>query len=205
MALVNWFNQYENKFGYRWYFPELLYRLVDLKILTNFRSILGIGSGRAFTENMLARNGYVIASDTNTQLVHIARKRAKKVIFLACNGFNLPFQNQSFECVYSQGLLEHFEAQSADKLLREMRRVGETVVFSVPLDSCKASPLGIEYRRKPIEWRHILSNIFEFAVILFYFNMEEAVFVASDKPLKNKNDFSATKTLKRILGLPIRG
>ncbi len=203
MALVNWFNQYERKFGYRWYFPELLYRLADLKVLTDFKSVLGVGSGRAFTENMLARNGYVIASDTNTQLVHIAKKHAQKVVFLACNGFNLPFQDQSFACVYSQGLLEHFGAQSANKLLKEMGRVGETVVFSVPLDSCRASPLGIEYRRKPSEWRRILSDIFGFAVVLFYFNGEEAVFVASDKPLQGKTDFSATKALKRILWPPI--
>ncbi len=203
MAVVNWRRHYEARFGSRWYFTEMLYRITDLKVLVNFKSILGVGSGRAFTENLFSKDKFVIASDRSTKLVHITKKHAKNTQgFLACDGFKLPFKNQSFECVFSQGLLEHFDLKQAVLLLKEMGRVGETVVFSVPLDKYKGHAFGKEYRRKPEEWLKILSNIFKFKKALLYFNKSEAVFVASNKPLSKIKRFGEVEVLKKILSAP---
>ncbi len=204
MGLVNWRRHYEAKFGSRWYFTEMLYRITDLKVLTNFKSILGVGSGRAFTENLFSKDKFVIASDRSVKLLKIAKNHAKNAkIFLACDGFKLPFKNQSFECVFSQGLLEHFDLKTALLLLKEMGRVGETVVFSVPLDRYKGQPFGKEYRRKPEEWMGILSKLFQFTKALLYFNKREAVFVASTKPLSKTKRFGEVEVFKRILFAPI--
>jgi ubiquinone/menaquinone biosynthesis C-methylase UbiE len=203
MALVNWRRHYEVRFGLRWYFTEMLYRITDLKVLVNFKSILGVGSGRAFTENLFSRDKFVIASDRSVKLVHITKKHTRNTkAFLACDGFKLPFKTQSFECVFSQGLLEHFDLKAALLLLKEMGRVGETVVFSVPLDKYKGQPFGKEYRRKPEEWLGILSNIFQFTQALLYFNKREAVFVASNKPLSKIKRLGEVEVLKRILLAP---
>jgi ubiquinone/menaquinone biosynthesis C-methylase UbiE len=203
MALVNWRRHYEVRFGSRWYFTEMLYRITDLKVLVNFKSILGVGSGRAFAENLFSRDKFVIASDRSVKLVHVAKKHARNTkTFLACDGFKLPFKTQSFECVFSQGLLEHFDLKVALLLLKEMGRVGETVVFSVPLDKYTGQPFGKEYRRKPEEWMGILSRIFQFTKALLYFNKKEAVFVASNKPLSKIKRFSEVEVLKRILLAP---
>jgi ubiquinone/menaquinone biosynthesis C-methylase UbiE len=202
MTLVNWHHHYEVRFGLRWYFTEMLYRITDLKVLVNFKTILGVGSGRAFTENLFSKDRFVIASDRSAELVHIAKKHAKNTKgFLACDGFKLPFKNQSFECVYSQGLLEHFDLTEATRLLREMGRVGGTIVFSVPLDSYKGRPLGTEYHRKSEEWMKILSNLFQFKKALLYFNRREAVFIASNKPLLNFKRFGAAEVFIRILSV----
>lgn len=56
MTLVNWHHHYEVRFGLRWYFTEMLYRITDLKVLVNFKTILGVGSGRAFTENLFSKD-----------------------------------------------------------------------------------------------------------------------------------------------------
>lgn len=203
MALTNWQNHYRVRFGVRWYFAEILYRMTDLKVLVNFETILGVGSGRAFTENLFSKDRFVIASDRSVELMHMAKKHAKNTkAFLACDGGKLPFRDQSFECVYSQGLLEHFELTEAGRLLREMRRVGKTVVFSVPLDGYKGHPLGTEYHRKSEEWMKILSNLFQFRKAFLYFNMREAVFVASNKPLLKTKRFGAAEVFKRILLFP---
>jgi ubiquinone/menaquinone biosynthesis C-methylase UbiE len=206
MTVVDWHHHYEVRFGLRWYFTEMLYRITDLKVLVNFKTILGVGSGRAFTENLFSKDKFVIASDRSAELVRIAKKHARNAkSFVACDGFELPFKNQSFECVYSQGLLEHFDLTEATRLLKEMRRVGETIVFSVPLDSYKGSPLGTEYHRKPEEWMKILSNLFQFKKALPYFNRREAVFVASNKSLLKIKRFGAAEVFKRILLVPKPG
>src|SRR3972149_2730794 len=202
MTLVNWHHHYEVRFGLRWYFTEMLYRITDLKVLVNFKTILGVGSGRAFTDTLFSKDRFVIASDRSAELVHIAKKHARNTKgFLACDGFKLPFKNQSFECVYSQGLLEHFDLTEATRLLKEMGRVGRTVVFSVPLDSYKGHPLGKEYHRKTEEWMKILSDVFQFRKALHYFNRREAVFVASNKPLLKIKRLRAAEVFVRILSV----
>ena len=202
MAVVDWHHHYEARFGLRWYFTEMLYRITDLKVLVNFKTILSVGSGRAFTENLFSKDKFVIASDRSAALLHIAKNHATNAkVFLACDGFKLPFKNQSFECVYSQGLLEHFDLTEATRLLKEMGRVGRTVVFSVPLDSYKGHPLGKEYHRKTEEWMKILSDVFQFRKALHYFNRREAVFVASNKPLLKIKRLRAAEVFVRILSV----
>jgi len=199
MSLFNWFNHYKDRSGLYWYIVEITYRIVDLKVLTNFKTILGVGSGRAFLENFLSKNRFVIASDVNLKLMHLAKEHRKNIRdFIACDGFKLPFKDQSFDCAYSQGLMEHFEVTKAIKLLNEMSRVGENVVFSVPLQSYKGQPLGIEYHRRPEEWLKILSNLFQFRKILFYPKKTEAVFIASNKALPQFKRFKTIEPLKML-------
>jgi len=202
MNNVGWRNHYKTKFGLRWYLTDMLHRIADLNVLANFNTILGVGSGRAFTENLLSRSKdrFVIASDVNAELLHIAKEHSKSTkYFLVCDSFKLPFISQSFECVYSQGLLEHFNNSEAIKLLREMSRVGENVVFSVPLSTYKGKSFGIEHRREPKEWMEILSNLFQFRKQIIYYNKREAVFIASNKPLANTKRIGTIDVFGRIL------
>lgn len=198
---MDWHDFYEVKFGARQYFSELLYRIVDVRALLDFDSVLGVGSGRAFAKKLLSRDKFVIASDRNVALARVAKKHAGKVGFLGCDGFNLPFKNQSFECVYSQGLLEHFDVPSAKNLLREMGRVGETVVFSVPLEGYDAELLGVEYRRKADDWKKLVSDVFSFVDVQLYFYKREAVLTGSNTPLRRRRRFATAVAVKKILSL----
>jgi len=196
---MDWHDFYEVKFSSRRYFSELLYRIVDIRALVNFKSILGVGSGRAFTENLFSKDKYVVASDRNVSLVHAAKNHVRKVDFVACDGFSLPFTNCSFECVYSQGLLEHFEVSKAKDLLQEMGRVGENVVFSVPLEGYDAPLLDVEYRREREEWQKIISDVFDFTDFQMYFYKREAVLIGSHQPLGLMKRFALVEAVKRVL------
>ena len=83
-----------------------------------------------------------------------------------------------------------------------MGRVGETVVFSVPLDKYKGQSFGKEYRRKTEEWMKILSHLFQFTKALLYLNKKEAVFVASNKPVSKTKRLGEVEVIKRILLAP---
>ena len=84
-------------------------------------------------------------------------------------------------------------------LLKEMGRVGETIVFSVPLNKYMGQTLGKEYRRKSGDWMRILSKLFQFTKALLYINKREAVFIAGKKPLSKIKKFGEVEVLKRIL------
>jgi hypothetical protein len=199
MPIFDWFNHYKDRSGLNWHIIEMIYRIADLKVLNSFKTILGVGSGRAFIEDLLSQNRFTVASDVNPELMRLAKEHRKNIKgFMVCDGFKLPFKDQSFDCVYSQGLMEHFEESKAIDMLREMGRVGENVIFSVPLHSYKGNPIGIEYRRKPEEWLKISSNIFKFGTFLFYLNKEEAVFIASNKPLFPIKGFKIVELLKTL-------
>lgn len=200
MPIFDWFDHYKGRFGLKWFFAETIYRLADLNILADFETILGVGSGRAFLENLLSKNRFIVVSDINPALMHLAKEHRKNMKgFMVCDGFSLPFKRQSFDCVYSQGLMEHFEETQATSILNEMGRVGQNVVFSVPLHSYGGKTLGIEYHRKPEEWHRILSNIFQFRKTVFYPNKKEAVFIASNKPLSLSSGFKTIVALKKII------
>lgn len=62
---------------------------------------------------------------------------------MACDVFSLPFKDQSFDCIYSQGLMEHFDEPKATVILREMRRLAEYVVFSGSIAHLQGGTIGV--------------------------------------------------------------
>jgi ubiquinone/menaquinone biosynthesis C-methylase UbiE len=200
MPVFDWFGHYKNRFGLKWHIVEIPYRIVDLEVLANFETILGVGSGRALFENLLSKNKSIIASDVSPALMHLAKKHGKNIKgFMACDVFSLPFKDQSFDCVYSQGLMEHFEETEAADILREMGRAAEYAVFSVPLHTYRGQPLEFEYHRRPEEWLKILSTVFRFRKALPYPTRTEAVFMASQKQLPKIKRFKTLEILKNAV------
>jgi hypothetical protein len=45
MPLFDWFDHYKQRFGLYWYIVEITYRIVDLRVLTNLKTILGVENG----------------------------------------------------------------------------------------------------------------------------------------------------------------
>lgn len=81
MDVVDWHYHCEVRFGSRWYFTEMLCRIADLKVIENFKTILGVGSGRSFTETLFSKDRFVIASDRSAELLDIAKKHATNTHF----------------------------------------------------------------------------------------------------------------------------
>ena len=67
--------------------------------------------------------------------IAFAKLESAKVTIIEGTGFLLPFGDDEFDAVYSQGLIEHFAESDSSKLLAEHRRVcrdGGKVIVSVP-------------------------------------------------------------------------
>jgi ubiquinone/menaquinone biosynthesis C-methylase UbiE len=75
--------------------------------------------------------------------------------------FTMPFENDSFDCVFNAGVLEHFNFQERCAALREMGRVarkGGSVIVAVP--NHFSAPYRYSYERlvKKARWGFPLEN-----------------------------------------------
>lgn len=87
---------------------------------------LEVGAGEAHLSAYLAKYGYeTTALDYSEEAIELAKKNfSRQAItgkFIVGDAFNLPFEDSSFDLVFSTGLLEHYEDPSP--IVREMVRV----------------------------------------------------------------------------------
>ncbi len=126
---------------------------------------IGIGSG-AFTA-WFSEYGYeVVAVDDDARILKQAKRlvkarRLKKVAVEKADAFALPFEDGEFAVAFSQGLLEHYGDEQILALIEEMRRVANTVVFSVPTDTWVNAPVLEERRLSLSQWEEVLSSLKE--------------------------------------------
>jgi len=195
--MFDWTRFYEAKFGLRFRVNELVYRFFDYICLLRFKTILGIGSGRAIVENIVARGRYVVASDVNAKLLRIAKEHHPRISgFVVCSAKNLPFKPHSFQCVYSQGLLEHFEKEDIKIMLFESATVGDNIVFSVPLDTYRTQEEMVWFPRSIKEWENLVKICLGNCSKIRYPNLQEAVFLAKAKMKCHHLSLPLTKYLQ---------
>ena len=100
---------------------------------------VGFGSGRILTRIARERNckcvGVDVADDAFPSLSFFSQQQGVKVDAMRGDGFSLPFKDNSFNVVYSEGVIEHFPIGRAAEMVREHARVcrpGGLVIVSVP-------------------------------------------------------------------------
>lgn len=108
--------------------------LVDDHAKSN-SSILELGCGNGLSARMLRDKGHrVIGTDLSYAFLEETDKwENKELRYLACDALNLPFNENSFELVCSNELLEH--VTNAEKILNEMIRIvspGGLIVIAGP-------------------------------------------------------------------------
>lgn len=95
----------------------------------NYILEIGAGSGRLLTRVGLNsdRKGKVIGLDYSRQAAETIHKNIHKFDLIGCaiqgNAIKLPFKSDTFDCVLSGGLLEHFTLSDVYFILKEMNRV----------------------------------------------------------------------------------
>ena len=100
---------------------------------------VGFGSGRILTRIARERNckcvGVEVEDNAFPSLSFFSQQHGVTVEAMKGDGFSLPFRDESFDVVYSEGVIEHFPIDRAAQMIREHARVcrtGGLVIISVP-------------------------------------------------------------------------
>ena len=92
---------------------------------------LEVGAGKAWLSRILRTKGCnTTAIDIEPGIVEANKQAVDK--YLVEDMYNLPFEDDSFDLVLSCGLIEHFALENAQKIIREMARVGKSVAAWYP-------------------------------------------------------------------------
>lgn len=100
---------------------------------------VGFGSGRILTRIAREQNckcvGVEVEDNAFPSLSFFSQRHGVTVEAMKGDGFSLPFRDESFDVVYSEGVIEHFPTDRAALMIREHARVcrtGGLVIISVP-------------------------------------------------------------------------
>ncbi len=113
--------------------------------------ILEIGTGRGYFTAEIAKHGLTFISvDADSEVQKIARKYLRllgllpRVKFRIMNAENLPFADESFDCVVSVNLIHHLN--KPQKCLKEMVRVTRTKLVIADLNKRGEKVLETVYK-----------------------------------------------------------
>jgi ubiquinone/menaquinone biosynthesis C-methylase UbiE len=101
------------------------------------RRTLDVACGTGFVTRLL--NGEVVGLDQSEAMLEVAREQAPNATYLAGDGVDLPFEDDSFERVFTSHFYGHLEEDERERFLAEARRVApELVVFDAALHGGRA-------------------------------------------------------------------
>jgi len=125
--------------------------------------ILEVGCGSGFTSILLSKLGYeVTATDINDDL--LAKVIKLKIEFnsnidvLKMDMLYLRFEDKTFDTVFHQGLLEHFDDETIISALKEQKRIAKCIIFDVPNSKYKLGSwnIGDERLLSITHWKKLI-------------------------------------------------
>jgi 2-polyprenyl-3-methyl-5-hydroxy-6-metoxy-1,4-benzoquinol methylase len=128
------------------------------------KTALEAGCGSAIMSIFMAMCGVqMTACDRDAEVLAKAAENVKNwhtnVIFSKQNLLELSFKDNTFDVVFSQGVLEHMNDEQIRKSCQESLRVSPSFVFSVPSYYYNHKDFGDERLLREAEWGKILSGI----------------------------------------------
>lgn len=131
-------NQIQFAFRQHW---EVFQMLLKEKSFNKGMRTLEVGCGRGSLSAYFSNAGYdCTLLDLSPKAIEIAESIFKqnqlKAQFCVGDALNLPFDDDSFDVVFSIGLFEHFNDQQIEKLVKEQSRIlskgGAFIAYIVP-------------------------------------------------------------------------
>jgi len=135
--------------------------------------VLEVGSGTGSLSIFLSYLGFeVVSIDNDPKVLEMASLQARrfggKVNFVEGDAFKLPFQEKSFDLIFHQGFLEHFNDEEIRRLLDEQLRVAPFVFLSVPCFFYPRRDFGNERLLRQRSWEAVL-NPYRLLISRYYF------------------------------------
>ena len=110
-------------------------------------------------------NLFVVASDIDKSTCRMAKFRVKRwlvdVPIVVADAFHLPFKEDSFPTIISEGLYEHFDEEDRDDLVKESARVAKFQIVDVPtdIDFKRGGGYGDERKLSSSQWSQFFRSI----------------------------------------------
>ncbi|MCR4278498.1 MAG: glycosyltransferase [bacterium] len=120
--LVHWAR--ENYFG-----DLFARRVIQLGGSSTSYLELGVGTGQTLVRLQQQTGVRCVGIEKTPSAHELGKTLAKDCEMILGDGMNMPFQDASFDTVYSLGLLEHFCFDEQNRLLHEQARVARNVVL----------------------------------------------------------------------------
>jgi len=125
--------------------------------------ILEVGSGSGFALIVLKDYGFdVVALDIDKDVVRNMKSTQSRfnVFFpiVRADMFNLPFKSKSFDTVFSQGVMEHFDDEDIVNGLIEQKRIANTLIMDVPTNIMEKPAYGDERLLPASHWKQLLKK-----------------------------------------------
>ncbi len=118
---------------------------------------LGCGKGLESIEaaKLVGDSGTIVGLDITPKMLRVAEENAKKhnttnINFIVGGIENLPFENESFNAVMSNCVINH--AQDKSRVYREIYRVLKDEGKFVVSDAVTKSPLPESIKNDPVQW-----------------------------------------------------
>lgn len=149
---------------------EFLKRILNLRP----RTALEAGCGSAIMSIFLSMTGVdVMACDRDAGVLGRAETTARDwkapVRFVKEDILKFRFAENSFDVVFSQGVLEHLDDGQIRAAAAEALRVGQVFIFSVPGEHYRHRDFGDERLLPASAWREILSGQGRLETVPYYF------------------------------------
>jgi ubiquinone/menaquinone biosynthesis C-methylase UbiE len=140
-----------------------------IRLISNFAKpgskLLETGFGSGNTGMLLSDIGYdVTLLDIEQGLIDSFQERFpghvpnRKIKIVLGDMYKLPFVDDSFDLVYHQGVLEHFDDARIVNALQEQARVGRIIVIDVPNNKYPDRPFGDERLISNRKWFQLIQE-----------------------------------------------
>jgi ubiquinone/menaquinone biosynthesis C-methylase UbiE len=111
------------------YFASMFASVVERYVTDG--PVLEAGCGSCEILQKLSKRYSVTGLDSSRTAVKSARKNFEFPVVLG-DIYNLPYEDNSFELIYNQGVMEHFSDKEMIAILKEFSRVAKKVLIFVP-------------------------------------------------------------------------
>lgn len=119
-----------------WAYHQTLYGYIKKYVPAGGR-ILEVGCGPSASGIYLAACGYrMVGIDNDSEVLDVGRRLVSiagvQVELEKADAFHLEKYHGRFDCVFSMGVLEHFDPEETVQLLREQAKIAPVVFFNIP-------------------------------------------------------------------------